>query len=99
VSILFVDGQRVETSEREPLKLGDFVKVQLPAPTPDGLTESPWAEVVELMSDGRWLGRIANPLMEEHGVDYGDCVVFERTDDGSHWWWEPVETPTPKALN
>ena len=99
MSILFRDGERVETSERVPLEVGDCVKVHLPAPTPEGLTESPWADVVELLPNGRWLGRISNPLTQAYSFDYGDCVAFERMSDGSHWWWEMVDDATPARPN
>lgn len=99
MSILFRDGERVETSEREPLKLGDTVKVILPTTQDTIQEECPWADVVELLPDGRWQGRIVNYLMYARGYDYGDVVTFERMSDGSRWWWQPTETASPKAVN
>ena len=90
MSILCVDGERVETDR--PLEIGDVVKVHLSVANGGSIeTEAPWAEVVELLSDDSWRGRISNYLMYEHGFDYGDVVTFERTDDGERWWWECVE--------
>ena len=61
--------------------------------------ECPWADVVELLPDGRWQGRIVNYLMYARGYEYGEVVTFERMSDGSRWWWQPLETAQPKAVN
>jgi hypothetical protein len=97
LSILCIDGQRV--SVNRPLQVGDVVKVSLPVRGKGQVTtEAPWAEVVELMPNNSWLGRIANPLIYNHGFDLGDCVVFEKNDDDTGWWWEVVASDdVPKA--
>ena len=54
------------------MKVGDSMKVVLPG-------ESPWAEVVEVFPDGRWLGRIDNHLVcgDMHDYCKDDLVLFE----------------------
>ena len=99
MSILLVDGKRVETSERVPLEPAQTVKVHIPVSCGSIKEEAPWAEVIELLPDGKWLGRIVNQLIYAHDYAYGDAVVFERISDGSVWWWQPVEGLTPARAN
>ena len=74
-----------------PLRVGDIAKVTLPG-------ETPWAEVVEVISARRFVGAICNHclLVEEHGYDYQDELVFQVIEDEERWWAEPAK---PKDLN
>jgi hypothetical protein len=76
-------GERVEIDR--PLKVGDIVKVCLPAidekereAIGDRAVESPWAEVVEVLSQDRFLGRIDNHTTHPR-YKVNDRVVFVYT--------------------
>lgn len=63
---------------QEPI-VGKGVKVWLTG-------ETPWAEVIFKLPDGRWIGRIDNDLQRTdlHGYAYNDLVVFELLVDAGH---------------
>lgn len=84
----------------EPIKW-DIVKVRLPA-RPDapgilrGMTETPWAEVLDC-ADGVLTARIDNHVIAEaHGYKVNDRVQFrlEADETGCKWW-----TAHPKPKN
>lgn len=61
------------------MSIGQFVKVFLPG-------ESPWAEVVRFLPDGRWLGRIVNHLVSSDHEFSRQCSRE----------WFGVDTPLPQ---
>jgi hypothetical protein len=69
-----------------PVDVGDLVKVMLPR-------ESPWAEVIEVLDDGNWIGRFNSiPLLGDHHYEDGDLVLFSKQDFNGNIWWAPMPT-------
>lgn len=70
-------------------KVGECVQFWLPG-------ESPWVEVVAVLPDGSFIGRIDNDLIntEEHGCQRNDHVRFaQKNAFDDVWLW----CPAPRA--
>ena len=69
-----------------PVDVGDRVKVMLPG-------ESPWADVIEVLPDGNWIGQINGcPLLGDHDYNDGDLLLFSQRDFNGNIWWAPMPT-------
>jgi hypothetical protein len=69
-----------------PVDVGDRVKVMLPG-------ESPFADVIEVLPDGNWIGELnSHAMLGDHGYDNGDLVLFSQQDFNGNIWWAPMPT-------
>ena len=93
------DGDRIDVDARF-VRKGDVIKVRLPIIDVEGHNgmqgEWPWAEVVAVVpkmqsEPYRFVAKLANdPMSDQHGLSFGDIVVFEQTsDDEGYQWLEP----------